>query len=284
MRLAALLLLAAAALAPRAAQAQDQNQELDRTLADIRQELSVLYVEIQRLNRELSTTRAPGFSLQGDFIERQNLIEGELRRLTADVEELEFRVDSIAKDGANRLGDLEFRLCELEPDCDPSQLGLSPPLGGIPAEETSSEEAPPAGEAPEEPVFGALLAEGERADFDAAMAALDEGRYREAADGLLGFVGNYPGSPLAGEAHYYRGTALEELGEHEEAARAYLSSFSSAPDGPLASDALFALGLALDRIGQWEESCLILAEVPTRFPDSAASADALDARTELACS
>ena len=283
MRLAALLLLAAAALAPRAALAQAQDQELDRTLADIRQELSVLYVEIQRLNRELSTTGAPGFSLQGDFIERQNLIEGELRRLTADVEELEFRVDSIAKDGANRLGDLEFRLCELEPDCDPSELGLSPPLGGIPAEETSAEETPPAGEAPE-PVFGALLAEGERADFDAATAALDEGRYREAADGLLGFVGNYPGSPLAGEAHYYRGTALEELGEHEEAARAYLSSFSSAPDGPLASDALFALGLALDRIGQWEESCLILAEVPTRFPDSAASADALDARAELACS
>lgn len=34
-------------------------QEQDQTLADIRQELSVLYVDLQRLKRELSTTGAP---------------------------------------------------------------------------------------------------------------------------------------------------------------------------------------------------------------------------------
>ena len=34
----------------------------DETLADIRQELSILYVELQRLNRELSTTGATYFA------------------------------------------------------------------------------------------------------------------------------------------------------------------------------------------------------------------------------
>ena len=47
---------AAVVLAPVAGRAQSRSE----TLADIRQQLSVLYVEIQRLKRELNTTGAPG--------------------------------------------------------------------------------------------------------------------------------------------------------------------------------------------------------------------------------
>ncbi|MEM7319503.1 MAG: tol-pal system protein, partial [Pseudomonadota bacterium] len=43
---------------PSVGQTQDQ-----QTLADIRQELTVLHVEIQRLKREFSTTGAPATNL-----------------------------------------------------------------------------------------------------------------------------------------------------------------------------------------------------------------------------
>ena len=98
-------------LLPMSGIAQDRAQ----TLADIRQDLNVLYVEIQRLKGELSTTQGPSVSVAaGSVLERVQNIETELQRLTALSEELQFRVERVVQDGTNRVGDLEFRLVELE--------------------------------------------------------------------------------------------------------------------------------------------------------------------------
>ena len=93
-------------------------QDRAQTLADVRQELTVLNVELARLRTELNTTGAPAPVGSGTPLDRVNSIETALQRLTAKTEELEFRLNSIATDGANRLGDLSFRLCEHERDCD----------------------------------------------------------------------------------------------------------------------------------------------------------------------
>ncbi len=209
--------------------AQDRSQ----TLADIRQELSVLYVEIQTLKRELSTTGAAGGVVAGgNATDRLNAIEGELARLIGKTEELEFRINQVVSDGTNRIGDLEFRLCELEDGCDLSQAGQGGTLGGggdLPT-------APPVPAQPTEP-DGGQMAVGEQADFDAAMATLSEGAFEDAAAMFAAFAATYPGGPLTGQAHYHRGEALEAMGEVSDAARAYLTSFSGAPDGARAPDA-----------------------------------------------
>ncbi|MEO0634424.1 MAG: tol-pal system protein, partial [Pseudomonadota bacterium] len=99
------LVLAMGMVFPHGAMAQD-----DATLADIRQELTVLYVEVQRLKRELSTTGGAGSSVgTGDTFDRIAAIESELQRLTGKSEELEFRIGRVIEDGTNRIGDLEFR-------------------------------------------------------------------------------------------------------------------------------------------------------------------------------
>ena len=73
---------------------QAMAQANTETLADIRQELSVLFVELQKLKRELNTTGAAGqLSGSGTVIERVNAIESELQRLTAKTEELQFKVE-----------------------------------------------------------------------------------------------------------------------------------------------------------------------------------------------
>ncbi|MEO0677810.1 MAG: tol-pal system protein, partial [Pseudomonadota bacterium] len=82
----------------------------DQTLADIRQELSVLFVEVQRLKQELNTSGAPSGTGGGSVLDRVNAIEMELQQLTSKSEELEFRIDRIVRDGTNRIGDLEFRI------------------------------------------------------------------------------------------------------------------------------------------------------------------------------
>lgn len=267
MRALALVLLCLAA----PAFAQDREQ----TLADIRQDLTVLYVEVQNLKRQLSTTGGPGVQLSGTNIPgRVDSLEAEVARLTARTEELQNRIDQVVADGTNRIGDLEFRLVELEGG-DISQLGETTTLGGGDLPQVASLPAPVEAEP--------QLAMGEQADYDRALDALDSGDYERAVELFRTFTDTYPGGPLTGEAHYLRGTALSELNLTSRAARAYLESFSGTPDGPRAPDALLQLGISLENLGQMQESCITLAEVTTRFPASDASIEAQAARADLGC-
>jgi len=255
-------------------------QDRDQTLADIRQELSVLWVEMQRLKRELVTTGGPQVNIQGTSIpDRVNSMEAELTRLISRTEELQNRIDRIVTDGTNRIGDLEFRLVELEGG-DVSQLGETTTLGGI---EVERRPAPPSPAPAPGGTGGPELAMSEQADFEQAKTALDRGEYERAADQLSTFTQTYPGSPLSGEAHFWRGEALTAVGDASAAARAYLDSFSGDPQGVMAPDALLQLGLTLDKLGQRQESCVMLGEVTARFPSSAASVEAQTARGSMGC-
>ncbi|WP_281973806.1 tol-pal system protein YbgF [Ruegeria faecimaris] len=256
------------------AQAQDQ-----QTLADIRQELTVLHVEIQRLKREFSTTGSPAPNLSGSSIlERVDAIEAELQRLTRQTEQLNQRVQNIVTDGTNRIGDLEFRLVELEGG-DLSTLGDTTTLGG---ETDITSAAPAAPTAPTDSDLGEL-AVGEQADFNAAAQALADGNFQAAADQFAVFDTSYPGSPLAPEAHLKRGQALEGIGDTREAARAFLASFTGDSEGAYAPEALFELGAALGRLGQTEQACITLSEVSVRFPASALASSATQEMTSLGC-
>lgn len=273
------LAVAALALAALGQPAAAQNAE---TLADIRQQLTVLYVEIQRLRRELSTTGTPGVAVGGaTALERMDRIEAELRRMTARTEEMEARIGRIVEDGTNQIGDLEFRLCELEPACDIASLGDTPRLGGdtgaIPIIDTG-----PLPSASTDPA--AEMAMGEQADFDAAKALYDAGDYGGAAAQFGAFIETYPGGPLNAEAHYLRGEALTALGSTADAGRAYLDSFSGSPDGPRAPDALLKLGVTLGDLGQVNEACVMLAQVGARFPGAAQAGAAQQQLQALGCS
>nr|WP_223274811.1 tetratricopeptide repeat protein [Tateyamaria sp. syn59] len=251
----------------------------DQTLADIRQELIVLNTDVQRLKRELSTTGGVGGGVTGggSVLDRVDVIERELRRLTDKTEQLEFRINSVVTDGTNRVGDLQFRLCELEPGCDIAALGDTPVLGGG--------EAPAVTPAPQQPAPNApQLATQEAADFERAQEALASGDFRAAADQFATFNQTYPGGPLAVEAEVRRGDALEGLGDVREGARAYLSAFTLSPEGPLAAEALYKLGAALGRLGQTQEACVTLAEVGVRFPGAPVIADAQGAMQNIGCS
>lgn len=258
---------------PLAAAAQDRAQ----TLADIRQELAALHVAVQHLRGELNTTGLPaGAGAGGGTLARVDAIEQALSRLTARTEELEFRIGRIVEDGTNRIADLEFRLVELEGG-DVSRLGETTTLGGDQPEGVRPVGALPATAA------GAQLATAEQADFDAARGALGGGEYAAAAERFAAFTASYPGSPLAGEAHFLRGEALAADGRTADAARAYLDSFSGAPAGGRAPDALLRLGLSLATLGQAQEACLTLGEIALRFPTSQAATEAAAARRELNC-
>ncbi|MEO0945428.1 MAG: tol-pal system protein YbgF [Pseudomonadota bacterium] len=273
--------------------AQDQAQ----TLADIRQELSVVYVEMQRLKRELSTSGGANVNLSGtNALDRLNAMEEELRRLTSATERLTNRVDAVVRDGTNRVGDLEFRLCELEAGCDIASLGETSTLGGGAAPEVAA--VSPAPSVPDASgsidgsadvssladLGGVELAFAEREDFERAKASFDGGNFDGAAQQFQRFTDTYQGGPLSGLAHLMRGESLSKLGRTSSAARAYLESYSGTPNGPTAPTALLKLGLSLDGLGQKQEACITLSEVTVRFPSSDASIEAQSARAGMGCS
>ena len=271
------------ALALLAALAGPAAAQQDQTLADIRQQLAVLQVETQRLRGELNTTGAPGVGVGGSTVpDRVNAIEAELQRLTQATERMAFRIESVSRDGAARIEDLRFQLCELTPDCSLDSLPNPGPLGGGEGDAAAAGtpiEAP----APDAPA-GAALASGEQGDFDRARAALEAGDNAAAAQGFEAFATTYPTGPLTGEAQFLRGQALARDGQPAAAARAYLESFSGTPEGARAPEALVGLGTALGSLGQTQEACLTLAEVAVRFPGSPAVAQAQSAQTGLGCS
>ncbi|WP_339760450.1 tol-pal system protein YbgF [uncultured Sulfitobacter sp.] len=260
------------AFGPVAVQAQDA-----QTLADVRQELTILNVEVQKLRRELSTTGGASLNLTGgSVLDRMNAMESELQRLTSKTEELENKINRVVADGTNRIGDLEFRLVELEGG-DVGAIGQTSTLGGGEAPVTNVPAPAPA------PTNTAELAVGEADDFERAKAALAAGDFRAAADQFATFNQTYPGGPLGPEADLRRGEALTGLSDTREAARAYLASFSADPVGATAPEALYHLGKSLGALDQVQEACVTLGEVATRFPTSPFVPQAASERAALNC-
>ena len=276
MRFAAALCLMLLALP---AAAQDKAQ----TLADIKIELGQLMAQFNSLKAELvASGRASAGMAGGDALQRMDAIEAELTRLTAKAEEIELKLNRVVADGTNRLGDLEFRLCEATAGCDINNLHDTAPLGGAAAAAPAAPAAQPAAPAAGSN-SGPEMAMGEQADFDRAKGVLGQGDFRTAADLFATFAQAYPGGPLTQESQYLRGEALNQLGDTAEAARAYLDAFSGKPDGSFAADSLLRLGQALGTLGQVPDACLTLAEVGNRFPGSLQATNAQVSMQGLAC-
>lgn len=259
-------------------------QDRAQTLADIKAELSALMADFNSLKAELvSSGGATNGAAGGDALQRLDTIEAELVRLTAKTEEVELKVNRVVSDGTNRIGDMEFRLCEATEGCDVANIPDTVPLGGEAAAAVAPVEVAPV-EAITPDTGGAELAMGEQADFDRAGAVLASGDFRGAADLFATFAQSYPGGPLTQEAHFQRGEALGQLGETSEAARAYLEAFSGKPEGSRAGISLLKLGQALGVLGQVPEACATLGEVGTRYPGTIDATNAQVSMQGLGCS
>ncbi len=262
-------------------------QDKAETLADIQNELAQLAAEFNALKAELvASGAATNGTAGGDALTRMDTIEAELARLTARTEEVELKLNRVVSDGTNRIGDIEYRLCEATEGCDPANLGATPVLGDAGGGATApvATDAGATGTAPAtDTTGGAELAVSEQADFDRAKEVLGQGDFPGAAALFATYAQSYPGGPLIPEAHYLRGEALSKTGDTANAARAYLDAFSAKPDGPMAPDALLKLGEGLGTLGQVQEACVTLAEVGSRFPTSMAATQATVAMQGLGC-
>ncbi len=254
-----------------------------QSLAGIRQDLSTLTAELARLKQDSASGGAGSVQISGGTLDRINAIEAALQQVTARTEQLQHRIESVVQDGTNRIGDLQFRLCELEPGCDIGALGDTPPLGGDVAS-AGGAAAPAPQPAPSAlPSGGAELAVTEEADFRRAREALASGDFQGAAQQFATFRETFPGSPLEAAAFVGEGNALIGLGDTREAARRFLSAYANYPGSDAAPEALWRLGTALGQLGSQTEACVTLSEVETRYPGTPEVAQAQAEMGRLGC-
>ncbi len=236
------------------------------TLADIRGDLSILSQQLEALREELSPTGNTGLSPRdaASILVQVGEVRADLEQAIGRVQALEIKVQKVVDDGTTRIGDIEFRLTELEGG-DPTLLGTPAPLGGVEAESD--------------------VLTIERQAFNAAKKALADGDGGKAAALLTSFLNNFPDGPLTSEARYLQGQGLAMTGDFQNAARSYLSGFSGAPDSAFAPLSLFGLSKSLYELGQGEQACLTLAEINIRYAniDDTLARDIVEQRGAMAC-
>lgn len=251
------------------------------SVADVKAQLTVLNDQIGQLREEL-VRRGSASGLPAEpasALTRLDQLEAELKRLTDRVDVLSNDIQRIVADASNRVGDIEFRLTELEGG-DPGAAPVPTPQlgGGL----TGPRPRPAAPELPADTGTG-TMAIAEQSDFDAAVAAADGGDNARAAALFATFLETYPGGPLTTDAQFRRGEALAATGDWRGAARSYLSVFSGAPNDPNAPQALLKLATSLGKLGQTAQGCLTLDEVNTRYPASAAAGQVAAEKQALGC-
>jgi len=245
-------------------------------LASVRGELTALNGQIESLRAQLlSNAAGQGVATSGPALQRLDQLELELRRITGNVEALRRHVSQIVEDGTRRIGDLEFRLVELEGG-DISTLGETSTLGGVAP-------APVTGTEMKLPDTGAELAVVEREDFEAALAALKGGDAASAANGFDQFLSAYPGGPLSASAMYYLGEARFAQSNWAGAARSYLASFQGYPNSEHAPTSLYKVGLTLGKLGQVKEACLTFNETEARYPGHPTLSEVFSAKEMFSC-
>lgn len=252
-------------------------------LADLRASLGQIGAELQDLRAELVASGAEGFRAAGGdgAIDRMNAMEAEIARLTGRIEALENRITQVVREGTNRLGDVEFRLCEMDPACDLGALGTAQMQGAEAGGGMGLDLSPvPVPEADSRP---AITTEAERAAWDRAQAALAAGDNAEAAQLFGDLAQSQAGSQPGADALYYQGVALDAGGDAAAAAQIWLQGFAAAPTGARAADALLGIARVLADQGKTDDACLFLDDLSARFAGSAAAAEAQQRMTALDC-
>lgn len=268
------------------------------TLADMQVALRAISSDLQALRAELLASGSEGFAAAGgdSVIDRMNAMESRIADLTAQTERLSNSIRRVVAESGNRIGDLEFRLCEIDPNCDlgalmSEQLGAGtgaaavapgvegPASAALPSDISAVVLPPPA----EQPADVAPPTEEEDREFAEARIAVEQGRWQDAVAQLEHLVSAHAGGPLTAESLYLLGRAQHAGSAPEAAAQSWLMAFSAAPDGARAPASLLALAQVLTEMGTAEDACPYLEELGRRFPNSAEAETAAGMAPAAAC-
>ncbi|MDA8016165.1 MAG: tol-pal system protein YbgF [Thermoanaerobaculia bacterium] len=233
----------------RADNADDEVQQLRARVVELRRELVMRDLEIQRLAEELTELRAQLAS--GPSEHGGGVVGGAEEPTTIN--------DDVALRGLGGVEEFELE----EPD--PPPIAPSPPAQSTPTE-VQTEAGDSTG--------------GEKL-YDQGYALFHQQQYPEAERAFRLFLSRYPASDLADNAYFWIGESRWARGDFAAALESYTTTVEQYPDGNKIPDALLKAGRCLEALGQTARAVRTYEEVVLRFAGSAAAITAQERLDQL---
>lgn len=257
------------AFAPQPAQADDAKAEAEQLRArvvELRRELVMRDLEIQRLAEELAELRAQVATGAPAAIERRTTQAEPPRTIQDDVE-------------LPGLGGVEeFELEEPAPAEPPSLMSSPAPTSPTP---TSPAPTDPTATAPSGSTVPVIAGGGGEELYDQGYALFHQQKYPESERAFRLFLSRYPTSDLADNALFWIGESRWARGDFAAALESYTTTVEQYPDGNKVPDALLKAGRCLETLGQTARAVRTFEEVVLRFAGSAAAITAQERLDEL---
>jgi tol-pal system protein YbgF len=249
--------------------------------------------DVETLSRSVfadeSVTAVPAASHEAslELLRRLTTLEQTLTRLTARVEQIEFKFARLVGE-MQSLGDdvtgLRDQLIAAPPVPPPSTpiVGAAPTTGtamgaGTVTDPTTAwapssvpAAAVPAVTGPPDPTSSSILSDDATAAYNEAYGYIRGRDFEGARVALTQFIERFPDSAQVANALYWRGETYYARGDFRNAARDFGRTFQQYGTSSKAPDSLLKLALAFDQLGEPANACLALAELKARYPDGPA--------------
>jgi tol-pal system protein YbgF len=257
-----------------------------------------------------SPSAAPSGTALSNIQVRTDGLEEQLRRITGQVEQLDFQVRQMNQRMDRLVSDVDFRLQALEQGAGAATTsGSTQPVAPAVPRSPGAVTVEPAGGAGAPRVFGTLTetqmraagvetapvgaqtanadpaaqaasaapspaslpAGSPRDQYDFAYKFLLQRDFESAETALSAFVAANPEDSLAGNAQYWLGETFYVRGDYPTAARAFAEGFQRYPDSAKAPDNLLKLGMSLAQLEQSADACITLKKLRVEYPDAPTS-------------
>jgi TolA-binding protein len=248
-RLIAMLLLVGTAV-PALAQNERVERRVEKLETDMRAVQRKLFPAGPELQPEIGPqvgaaplAGSPASSAVADLNARVDALEGQLARLTGQVEEGSFKLRQL-EEGLNQL---RAERVAAAPPPEPTPVRIEPatpaPSGGPPADD--------------------VVTTGDPAEdaYVAGFRLWEQKRFAEAHQTLEAMAAKYPKHPKASWARNLAGRAYLDEGKPASAAKVLLANYQTDPKGERAADSLYFLGQSLVQLKRTAEACQVYDEL-----------------------
>ena len=264
-----LLLLAGTATPALAQRAEPVERRVDRLEQEMRAVQRRVFPDgrSQFVEPELrpQTGAPPRPGLSGDALSslaaRVDALETQLRALTGQVEEQEYRTRQIEESIGRLRTDLQARIDELERSRAPA------PAAPAPAPSRPREPAADPADAPAAPAAPAATQDEAEVAYNEGYRLWAAGEHVRAQEALGAAAQRFPSSPWTSWMRNLEGRAYLDDDKPATAARIFLANYQDNPRGARAADSLFFLGQALTRLNRRPEACRVYAELAEVYPN-----------------
>jgi tol-pal system protein YbgF len=258
---------------------------------------------VDRLEQQQSNAQSGGGAV--DLVNQISALQSQVQTLQGQVEELKHALDEAKQRNKDQYVDLDSRIGRLEgggnaapppaaaagrpaarndnpPDVDlgapasapktppPRDSRFAPPRAGVNDLSDADRAAVAPGDAAgaQAPAASGGDPAVANATYNEAFAALKDGRYAESARRFQGFIDQYPGSDLTGNAYYWLGESYYVTQNYKIAQQAFETLLQRYPNSLKAPDALLKVGYSQYEQKQWDAAEATLNQVVQTYPDT----------------